>query len=546
MTEDRRQITLFSSTQTGSTGAPSKIHQGGSAYRSDSESTYRRVAFLALFYAIAFSLAFGVGLMADGRLSWKLFTVFRFNAAFVSILSALAIFCLARWRLVSEKTLTNITLIWLTPAVLGIMVAEGWSWVASEPDAFEMIVEKKMNIGISWACVTITIFPLLVRASVLQVSIASFAAACTAPGLLLGYQLYYGVSLPFRAYLGFSLAFFICAGVAIVHGLLLVRTRQDLDKARQLGSYSLEDRLGKGGMGEVWRARHRMLVRPAAIKLIKPAALGSVRSGDSSEISILRRFEREVQATASLQSPHTISVYDFGTTDQNSFYYVMELLDGLDLKSLVERFGPLPEGRVVNLLAQACDSLAEAHQRGLIHRDIKPANIFICRLGLHFDFIKVLDFGLVKTAEDAKHQESQLTTEGVATGTPAYMAPEVAMARPELDARLDIYSLGCVAYWLTTGHDVFEADTPMAVALKHIQEKPVLPSSRTELALTPEFEKIITSCLDKDPDGRPQSALELAGQLRECQVADRWDRERTRSWWEIHLPEVAGREEQPV
>jgi serine/threonine-protein kinase len=217
----------------------------------------------------------------------------------------------------------------------------------------------------------------------------------------------------------------------------------------------------------------------------------------------------------------------------------MELLDGLDTDTLVEKFGPLPEGRVVNLLKQVCDSLAEAHHHGLIHRDIKPANIFVCRWGLKHDFVKVLDFGLVKTAEESKRDDAKLTAQGVATGTPAYMAPEVALARPDLDGRLDIYSLGCVAYWLVTGKQVFEADTPMALALMHVKDEPVPPSRRTEMEIGAEVEKLIMGCLEKEPSKRPQSAQDLLARLEACPVSDPWDSRRAGDWWEKHLPETS-------
>jgi serine/threonine-protein kinase len=522
-----------------STGHPSRIHRGESRFQFHSTDARNRLAYLAIFYAMGFTLAYGSGIVLGGHLSWRLFTHLPFDVALVCILSALGIFVMARWKLVSETTLTRIALVWIVPAILGILVTEDWTCTALAPEVLELAREKHANMGISWACVVISVFPLLVRASVLQILISSLASAAMGPLYLLVFSWLYEVPLPEHVIFDLSFPLFVCAGIAGMSSAVIARFRKDVDRAQQLGSYRLEERLGKGGMGEVWRARHHMLVRPSAIKLIRPGALDSAHTGASPDSRILRRFEREVQATASLQSPHTISVYDFGTTDEGSFYYVMELLNGLDTRSLVERFGPLPEARVVHMLRQVCESLEEAHQSGLIHRDIKPANIFVCRLGLHFDFVKVLDFGLVKTIEDTKAADTRLTAEGIATGTPATMAPEVALGRPELDARIDIYSLGCVAYWLVTGQEVFEAETPMALVLKHVQEKPVLPSQRTELPLSGGFEELVMACLEKDPSDRPGSAHELLRRLQACPASDGWDRERGRQWWQKHMPEMA-------
>ncbi|MCZ6752457.1 MAG: serine/threonine-protein kinase [Acidobacteria bacterium] len=203
-----------------------------------------------------------------------------------------------------------------------------------------------------------------------------------------------------------------------------------------LGSYEILGPLGSGGMGQVWRARHRMLDRPAAIKLIRPESLGP-EAGEQAKI-LLRRFEREAKATAALRSPHTVQVYDFGTTDDGAFYYVMELLEGCDLNSMVEQHGPLPAARVIYILRQVCESLAEAHRNGLIHRDIKPSNIFLTDASFKYDFVKVLDFGLVKRAPGSERKDSRLTVDGVVAGSPAFMAPELIKGAAPKDERVDI------------------------------------------------------------------------------------------------------------
>ncbi len=309
---------------------------------------------------------------------------------------------------------------------------------------------------------------------------------------------------------------------------------RSLESAKDIGSYKLTDLIGAGGMGEVWRAEHRMLSRCSAIKLIRPEVIRFASNGSSSPQTALARFEREAQATAALRSPHSIEIYDFGVTQDGRFYYVMELLDGMDSDSLVKRFGPVPAGRAIYFLLQICDSLSEAHALGLIHRDIKPKNIFVCRLGRNFDFVKVLDFGLVKHVGNGGDQS--LTQDGTTTGTPAYLAPEAARGSKEIDARSDIYSLGCVAYWLVTGQQVFEGATAVATILKHVTEAPIPPSQRTDNEVPKDLESIILQCLEKDPAHRPQSADELASMLTRCRDAQTWRRTEARDWWRMHLP----------
>ena len=305
-------------------------------------------------------------------------------------------------------------------------------------------------------------------------------------------------------------------------------------QTRKVGSYELEERLGQGGMGEVWRARHHLLARRAAIKLIRPESLGG--DGPTRRLA-LARFEREAQSTASLRSPHTIDVYDFGISDTGSFYYVMELLVGRDMQTLIRDFGPQPPERVLFLIEQVCESLAEAHAAGLVHRDIKPSNIYVCREGLHYDFVKVLDFGLARDRRPDAVQAT-LQTSAHITGTPAYMAPEVIMGAADVDPRADIYALGCVTYFLLTGELVFEAETPMKTLLRHVQDTPVPPSQRAETHVPPAFDELIMQCLDKDPTRRPHDAQAVLRIVRTCRVGTAWDGDLARSWWETHLPEL--------
>jgi len=243
------------------------------------------------------------------------------------------------------------------------------------------------------------------------------------------------------------------------------------------------------------------------------------------------RFEQEAQAIARLRSPHTVELFDFGVAENGAFYYVMELLDGLDAEALVRRFGPIPPGRAIHLVRQVCHSLTEAQACGLVHRDIKPANVFLCRYGQDFDFVKVLDFGLVKALDGGGEGRAGLTAENMVQGTPAFIAPEQALGDP-VDGRADIYATGCVAYWLLTGEYVFTADTPLGIVLNHINTPPIAPSARAAQTIPPALDSLILSCLAKDPSARPQTARELSGRLAEIGDADPWTEESARVWWE--------------
>ena len=306
---------------------------------------------------------------------------------------------------------------------------------------------------------------------------------------------------------------------------------EQLDDALAVGSYRLVTRLGAGGMGEVWLARHRVLVRPAAVKLIRhDVAPGTARE------QLVRRFEREANVTAGLRSPHTVQLYDFGVNETGSFYYVMEFLNGLDLHQIGTRFGPQPAERVVMLLRQACRSLAEAHERGLVHRDVKPANLFVTRLGTEYDYLKILDFGVVK--EQSTPDATLLSNPAIVQGTPAFMPPEIALGDKRIDGRADVYSLACAAYWALTAHTVFDAVTPAQMLLHHVQTQPVPPSERSELVVPEQLDAILMMCLEKDPAKRPASALQLDSALARVRCEASWTNERARQWWEAHAPDA--------
>jgi hypothetical protein len=296
------------------------------------------------------------------------------------------------------------------------------------------------------------------------------------------------------------------------------RAREATIEAKQLGQYKLEERLGEGAMGVVYRGRHALLRRPTAIKLL---------DADKVTETSIARFEREVQITSHLNHPNTVAIYDYGHTPEGVFYYAMEFLDGIDLQTLVNKYGPQPAGRVIYILNQVCGSLYEAHCSGLVHRDIKPANIMINRRGGEGDVVKVLDFGLVKAKEDRSEGESM-------AGTPLYMSPEAIQLPGSVDACSDLYAVGAVGYFLLTGHPVFEAANLVDLCQMHTSEPPMPPSQRLGHPIPAELEHAILACLEKSRAKRPQTARDLAKLLRNCPAAGEWTLDQADSWWSAH------------
>lgn len=313
-----------------------------------------------------------------------------------------------------------------------------------------------------------------------------------------------------------------CAAVAGVLGVDTIGTlRRQAFEARQVGQYRLRKRLGSGGMGEVYLAEHQLLKRPCVVKLIRPDKAGDPR--------VLARFQREVQATAQLSHWNTVEIFDYGMTDDGTFYYVMEYLPGMSLGELVARYGPMPPERVIYLLRQACDALREAHAAGMVHRDIKPANIFAAQRGGVYDVVKLLDFGLVKPL--AENASIELSLEGAITGSPLYMSPEQALGDAHLDARSDIYSLGAVGYYLLTGRPPFEGDRPIRVILAHAREE-VTPPSRFRPEIPADLEQVILRALAKRPEDRYPDVVALSEALGQCKAAGLWSREEAAHWWQ--------------
>ncbi|HUR95463.1 MAG TPA: serine/threonine-protein kinase [Gemmatimonadales bacterium] len=397
--------------------------------------------------------------------------------------------------------------------------------------------EQGPTEGVSWIAVVILLFAPIVPSTPGKTLAAAFAAASMGPVGALVWRALGAEPVGLVQILLLSIPNYLCAAMAPVVSHIITRLGREVREAREMGSYLLGEMIGRGGMGEVWQATHRLLVRPAAIKLISPDALGTGRSGQTE--MMVQRFRREARAAAALHSPHTIQLYDFGVSRDGTFYYVMELLDGLDLQRLVSRHGPLPVARTIHILRQVCEALGEAHDRGLVHRDIKPANIQVCCRGRDYDYVKVLDFGLVKRLGSVDGGESDLTAPDLLAGTPAYLSPEAAGGEP-VDGRSDLYSLGCVAWWMLTGRQVFEADTVIQMIARHLQAAPEPPSRYSAEPIPASLDALVLACLAKRPADRPASAWELADQLAECETGKTWTREDARGWWESRrAPELS-------
>ena len=327
------------------------------------------------------------------------------------------------------------------------------------------------------------------------------------------------VAIAVNVLIWWTLVTIVCTAISKI----IFNLRREVRQAMQMGQYTLEEKLGEGGMGVVYRARHALMRRPTAIKLLPPEKMGE---------SSLARFEREVQLTAKLTHPNTITIFDYGHTPDGVLYYAMELLEGASLEAVVEHDGAQPAARVVRLLKMVAGALAEAHDIGLIHRDIKPANIFLCHQGGELDVAKVLDFGLVKTVREP--EDAGLTRDGVVTGTPLYMPPEALTDPDKVDCRSDLYALGAVGYFLLTGGHVFDGNTMVEVCGHQLHTIPPPPSARLGATVPAKLEEVILACLEKDADKRPQSARELRQRLADCSDAGVWEREQAQTWWAAH------------
>jgi serine/threonine-protein kinase len=506
-------------------------HTGGLPADLISQSA-ARLRILALLYAFVFFMAGYFPALLSARDRAYLFSsVLLWGPGVIAISLAVIVASVIRSAGMTPRAVMSIGLVFevvssyciaaaefLSP--MGLNISAGW-------------------FGLSWVGVWTMLFTVVIPTPPRHALLAALASVSSVPAVIAFVLTVYPNSLRpsgFHFFFGFVFPYLLVVFMAYVGARVVYALGKEVGRARELGSYHLVERLGQGGMGEVWRAKHRMLARPAAIKLIRPALTGDARSRLSEESR--RRFEREAQAIASLRSPHTVNLFDFGTADDGTFFYVMELLDGLDADSLVRRTGPMPAERVIHLLRQVCHSLSEAESHGLVHRDIKPANIFVCRYGEDHDFVKVLDFGIVKAIDDNVDTGPSLTLTMANTvhGTPAFIAPEQAIGGSPIDGRADIYATGCVAYWLLTGKLVFTADTPLALVMQHVQTPPTPPSARTELPIPAALDDLVLSCLAKDPRQRPQTARELSSRLASIRGVGVWTEEQARTWWANHQP----------
>ncbi len=486
------------------------------------EDAAKRLGWLALVVAIIIPAVQVFQRVAQPALTPILDTEINRLATLATELMAIGVYALRRYRVVLPRVLLVIGMVWEVVVSFCMSMIE-----TSLP-----LSPEHPTLGISSVAPWIIAVGVFIPNRPTWTLVTALAAATTWP---IGYLINASIHDFPQAHLGqvstWPFFNYLFALLAYLIGRRMYGITIAAQTALELGSYRLVAPIGEGGMGEVWKASHRMLARSAAIKLIRMQAAGS--SARQADLSA-KRFQREANVIAGLQSPHTVYLYDFGVARDGRFYYVMELLDGISLQTLVTTFGPQPAGRVLPILISISESLEEAHRQGLIHRDLKPSNVMICKVGLQHDFAKVLDFGLAKfiSGDDIT---TQLTMEGTAAGTPGYIAPEVAMGEPTVDGRADVYALGCIAYFLLTGTLVFTDPNPMSLALKHVQAEPDPPSSRTELPIPSDLERIVLHCLGKRPDDRPASAAELAAALDACSTPH-WTPPEADAWWQRHLP----------
>ncbi|MCR4414540.1 MAG: protein kinase [Thermoguttaceae bacterium] len=387
-------------------------------------------------------------------------------------------------------------------------------------DAVSVVATEQAYLA-SWAVLILT-YGILMPNTWRRALAILLPAACLPYGLLLGLRWQVpGVEAALQAdKLRIPIPIpFVAVLVAVFGTHVISSIRREAFKAKQLGQYVLKAKLGAGGMGEVYRAEHQLLKRPCAIKLIRPE--------NKTDVEMLSRFEREVQSTAKLTHWNTVEIYDYGHTDDGTFYYVMELLPGLSLEELVKYHGPLPPERAVHLLHQVCKALREAHAKGLIHRDIKPANIIAAERGGVYDVAKLLDFGLVREQTITKATDKSETV----SGSPLYMCPEQTTSYDRLDARSDIYSLGAVAYYLVTGQPPFGGNTISEIIEAHAR-KPVKPPAEVNAAVPADLELVIIRCLAKRSANRYQDMESLGKALGECECAGKWTEERAAAWWQ--------------
>ena len=499
-----------------------------------------RVRYLPVLAAVVFLVAIGLLTTVTGA---TLTEFFQREVCLVGLLACVGFGALLRWGPLTAHQTVEAGLWFQACVALAI------AWLEMP----RFVVTTYTTAGISGLCVWQLLFPSLVPVRTWKLLIASTGTTLMLPAVSKT-LVTLGVPVDQPAVWVTTMPVAVCGALGVFVGRIIYDLGRSVGQARLMGNYELVRRLRQGGMGEVWRAEHRLLARPAAVKLIRPELLA--RDGERLDAA-QARFEREARATAALKSPHTVELYDYGVGSDGSFFYVMELLDGLTLRELVDDEGPLPPGRVIRLIRQACASLQEAHDQGLVHRDVKPANILVCMQGTSADFVKVLDFGLVKASMAASVADSvstisspvlsgesfaegriDTTLAGTLRGTPETMAPETILGQL-VDHRVDIYALGCVAYYLLTAKKVFSGNL-MAVLWGHRSQLPVSPRDRISGEVPADLEAVIMRCLEKEPDDRFASARAFAEALAACGSATAWTDADAELWWaENQGPEQA-------
>lgn len=491
----------------------------------------RRLGIMALVAAALWLLATALGHLALRSMShadsqWLRMDVPDAIAA-TSVVASLSLYFYTRRPNHDPRRILDLGLAYMVLTAIDLGLVFHWDMVPAD---------KPISPEISWIGAVVLMFAAIVPSTPAKTAVAGLVAVSMNPAAMLLAR--------FRGTWNFNPATdallmhypdYLLVGVAVVISHVVTSLRQQVAKAREMGSYQLGELLGRGGMGEVYKATHRLLARPAAIKLIRPEMIAA--GAPTGAHGAAMRFRREAEAAANLRSPHTVELYDFGVTDDQTLYFVMELLEGMDLESLIRRHGPVPTGRMAHIVRQVCQSLEEAHVAGLVHRDIKPANIHLGRLGLIYDFVKVLDFGLVKPIADRRVEQSLNTQAGLLLGTPGYMAPEMALG-DDVDGRADIYALGCVAYSLLTGTQVFDGTTAIDIMSKHLHASPIPPSNRGQFSIPSDLDQLVLACLAKRPEDRPQSAAELAQRLAAIDL-EPWTDAQAKAWWLAQAPQPA-------
>lgn len=392
-------------------------------------------------------------------------------------------------------------------------------------------LERNRMLGISWLSVWIMLQPILLPGTLRHSARVTLGLALSAPLTMLAVALARDVPLPGLVPLFTALLPNVAAAaIALFTAREMNQLDSEVARVRSLGSYHLRHKLGEGGMGEVWQATHRLLSRSAAIKLIQP---GAMRGHDAKSRHLAERFFQEARAVSALTSPHTVQLFDFGVTGAGTLYIAMELLEGDDLHWIIKRHGPMPPARVVHVLLQICASLEEAHAMGLLHRDIKPANIFLCRLGMEYDWVKVLDFGIARSIAELNVDPAARAVEG----TPAFMAPETLSATAVIDQRSDLYSVGCVALWMLTAKYIPRGGHGVGVRRTSAAEEFRADAALVEAGVPGELARVVLACIEDDPAQRPASAAVLRESLTSGNAGGCWTGDDARAWWRSRMSE---------